>query len=67
MRKLVLQKNLEMGGKLYQAGEEVELEDDVYRYIVNSYVESRRIEAEELAKKEEEMNELVKKASKGRK
>ena len=64
MRKLVLQKNLEMGGKLYEAGQEVELEDDVYRYIVNSYLEERKAQVEKLAAQEAELEKLEKKSKK---
>lgn len=64
MRKLVLQKNLEMGGKLYEAGQEVELEDDVYRYIVNSYLEERKAQVEQLAAQEAELEKLEKKSKK---
>lgn len=64
MRKLRLLKNLEMGGKLYPEGSEVELEDHVYDYIVKSYLEERRIQMEELARKEEEIKSSTRKGKK---
>lgn len=67
MRKLTLQKNLEMGGALYLEGQEVELENDIYDYIVNSYVIERRQMAENLLPLEEPVTHFFKEEKKGRK
>jgi hypothetical protein len=42
MRSIILKKNLEMKGKLYLEGETVEVEDSDYKYIIDSYLESRQ-------------------------
>ena len=42
MRKFTLLKNLEMNGKLYLEGEEVELDEATYEWLIKSYLEERK-------------------------
>lgn len=42
MRKIKLLKDHEMNGVIYKEGEEIEVEDWVYDYIVNAYLEERK-------------------------
>lgn len=66
--KITLLKNLEMGGKEYSAGQEVEVEEDIYRWLMNSYVKDRELERQQIAAIEAQLLEKALKNSKrGRK
>lgn len=66
--KITLLKNLEMGGKEYSAGQEVEVEEDIYRWLMNSYVKDRELERQQVAAIEAQLLEKALKNSKrGRK
>jgi len=62
MKKIVLKKNLENAGKFYAEGEEVELDDVTYEWLVQSYLAERteliKLSDETLAKSEEHIKEL---------
>jgi hypothetical protein len=47
--KATLLKNLSYGGKDYVAGDEVDLPEDIYKWLMNSYVKDRQLEREQLA------------------
>ena len=51
--KATLLKNLSYGGKDYVAGDEVELPEDIYKWLMNSYVKDRQLEREQLAYEQE--------------
>lgn len=40
--KFVLKKNLEMGGKLYLEGEEVDVTKEQYAYLMKAYLDERK-------------------------
>lgn len=66
--KITLLKNLEMGGKEYSAGQEVEVEEDIYKWLMNSYVKDRELERQQIAAIEAQLLEKALKNSKrGRK
>lgn len=66
--KITLLKNLEMGGKEYSAGQEVEVEEDIYKWLMNSYVKDRELERQQMAAIEAQLLEKALKNSKrGRK
>lgn len=50
--KFVLKKNLEMGGKQYLEGEEIEVTKEEYAYLMQSYMDERKA----LLEKEKEEN-----------
>lgn len=61
-------KNLEMGGKEYSEGQEIDVDEDVYKWLMQSYVEDRKLERERLAAVEAQLLEkAIKDSKRGRK
>ena len=64
MKKLILQKNHEMNGIVYNEGAEVEVEDHVYDQIMKSVIADRQRMMAELEEKEAPVKQLLAKEKK---
>ena len=53
--KLILKKNHEQNGKLYLEGEEIEVTEEEYQYIMASYIAERQAIIAEAEQKEKEV------------
>ena len=66
MKTITLIKNLEMGGVTYNEGDTIDVEDDVYDYLMKSYMDERRAMIEEMQKHEEYLASIEKKDKKAK-
>lgn len=55
--KITLLKNLEMGGKEYAEGQEIDVDEDIYKWLMKSYVNDREILRAQLAATEAKLLE----------
>jgi hypothetical protein len=55
---IILQASLEWNGKVYQPGEEVDVPEEIYDYLVDSYLKNRTL----IESSDEDQVELIKKS-----